>query len=109
MGGSAAGGVTSAVGWGSRGVYNSVNRVMGSVIWGVKRAAGYDTVSEDASSDQNPGGNKARAAEPNSSNIKIRTLADQRRMNEDDNKQWYNGNQLNFEPKPDDDGSRKDD
>ncbi|KAL9114333.1 MAG: hypothetical protein Q9227_001755 [Pyrenula ochraceoflavens] len=105
---SAAGGVSSAVGWGSRGVYNSVSRVVGSVLWGMQRATGYGTADESQTTGQGKERDENRASDAANSNIKIRTLADQRQK-DDEGKQWYNGNQLNFEPRRDDDNSRKDD
>jgi hypothetical protein len=61
---------------------------------------------------QHPVAPEAAASSPqslNQGNVRVRTLADQRREESSRNQQFYNGNALNFAPNTDGDESRKND
>ena len=85
------------------GGYNLVTGTAGALFGGVRSILGYNAASTDATTPNAPSTNNAAAAAPRT---RIRTLADQR-AEEAGKNQFYNGNQLNFEPNKDDD--RKDD
>ncbi|KIV86623.1 hypothetical protein PV11_02223 [Exophiala sideris] len=103
--GSTSGGLLGAA---VNGGYNLVSGTAGMVFGCVKSLLGYNqdgnaaTASTSGSargqdSTQNP-------TPPNASkNVRVRTLADQRAEDAKRDQQFYNGNQLNFEPNKDDD------
>ncbi|KIW13311.1 hypothetical protein PV08_08499 [Exophiala spinifera] len=101
--GSSTGGLLSSA---VSGGYNLVSGTAGAVFGGVKSLLGYNTqeTAADTSASATAGG-QASTSIPQSSarNFRVRTLADQRAESARRDQQFYNGNQLNFEPKKDDD------
>ncbi|OAL40562.1 hypothetical protein AYO20_00298 [Fonsecaea nubica] len=103
LGGGLLGGVVS-------GGYNLVSGTAGMVFGGVRSLLGYGsgdaeqttpTGSGRGNADQPPGAGAGSAA---GNNVRIRTLADQRAADAAGkrNQQFYNGNQLNFQPNDED-------
>jgi len=92
----------SLIGSAVSGGYNLLTGTAGALFGGVKSILGY---GQPQGHDQNPA---AANPPPPSRPVNIRTLADQRAEDAKKDQQFYNGNQLNFEPNKDDD-SRKDD
>ncbi|KAG9780850.1 hypothetical protein KCU88_g3595, partial [Aureobasidium melanogenum] len=89
--------------------YNLVTDTAGMVLGGVKSLLGYNNNSSSsnptatASSpteqrDSTPAGSGGAATR----NARVRTLADQRAESQGRDQQFYNGNQLNFQPNKDD-------
>jgi UBX domain len=92
--------------------YNLVTGTVGGIFGGVRSMLGYgrqpqqdpqvDTTAVESRSGQTAGQSQR--------NVKVRTLADQRREDRGRDQQFYNGNALNFTPnRDDDDGTRKED
>ncbi|KIW81790.1 hypothetical protein Z517_04816 [Fonsecaea pedrosoi CBS 271.37] len=105
LGGGLLGGVVS-------GGYNLVSGTAGMVFGGVRSLLGYGsgdaeqttpTGSGRGNADQPPGAG-AGAGSAAGNNVRIRTLADQRAADAAGkrNQQFYNGNQLNFQPNDED-------
>ncbi|EXJ92060.1 hypothetical protein A1O3_00610 [Capronia epimyces CBS 606.96] len=101
--GSTAGGLLGAA---VSGGYSLVSGTAGMVLGGVKSLLGYNTPpsSEAApSGDTGLGGGSTPASAASAArNARVRTLADQRAESAGRDQQFYNGNQLNFQPKKDD-------
>ncbi|OCT44345.1 hypothetical protein CLCR_05654 [Cladophialophora carrionii] len=99
-------GLLGGVGGMVSGGYNIVSGTAGWALGGVKSLLGYggqQVGTTDASSSSTP---SAEQGAGGAKNVRIRTLADQRAEEAKKNQQFYNGNQLNFEPKKDDDGKK---
>jgi hypothetical protein len=104
-------GVLGGVGGMVSGGYNLVSGTAGWALGGVKSLLGYgdqgeangqtlgssSTSRDTAAGSDGPGPAKS---------VRIRTLADQRAEEAKKDQQFYNGNQLNFEPKKDDEGKK---
>lgn len=114
MGGGLLGGVGGIVSGG----YNLVSGTAGFVLGGVRSLLGYGS-SESAdqhtptstSRGHTVGGGQEhqhRDQAVPAKNVRVRTLADQRAEASKKDQQFYNGNQLNFEPKKDEDGKESD-
>jgi hypothetical protein len=91
------------------GGYNIVTGTAGALLGGVKSILGYNnnnSLSGSAGS-AGPGGHQPQGEGQGPTaparQVRVRTLADQRAENAKRDQQFYNGNQLNFEPKKDDD------
>ncbi|KAL2419543.1 hypothetical protein ABEF95_002551 [Exophiala dermatitidis] len=92
--------------------YNLVTGTAGMVLGGVKSLLGYnnnssptDTASASSATDQAGAGPSSGRKERDSTatrNARVRTLADQRAESQGRDQQFYNGNQLNFQPNKDD-------
>lgn len=113
---SAGGGLLGAA---VNGGYNLVSGTAGMVFGGVRSILGYNnqgnaSTSESASapSRNNVAGGSGGSETPNSTpgtaakNARVRTLADQRAESARKDQQFYNGNQLNFQPNKDDNDKR---
>lgn len=107
-GGSTAGGLLGAA---VSGGYNLVSGTAGMVLGGVKSLLGYNnsntsgpahTSTAEAQSESRRDTKTPAAAAAVARNARIRTLGDQRAESAGRDQQFYNGNQLNFEPKKDD-------
>lgn len=99
--GSSTGGLLSTA---VSGGYNLVSGTAGAVFGGVKSLLGYNTQQNPADNTTTGGGQGSTSTPQNASrNVRVRTLADQRAEGARRDQQFYNGNQLNFEPKKDDD------
>ncbi|KIV94057.1 hypothetical protein PV10_05214 [Exophiala mesophila] len=107
--GSSAGGMLSSA---VSGGYNLVSGTAGFVFGGVKNILGYgqpsDAPSSSSSSSVLGGGGPGSESGSGPSDrdvakVRVRTLADQRAEAAKRGNQFYNGNQLNFEPKKKDD------
>jgi hypothetical protein len=99
-------GLLGGVGGMVSGGYNLVSGTAGWALGGVKTLLGYggqQAGTTGSSSSSTPGAGEGAGA---AKNVRIRTLADQRAEEAKKNQQFYNGNQLNFEPKKDDDGKK---
>ncbi|EXJ55150.1 hypothetical protein A1O7_08075 [Cladophialophora yegresii CBS 114405] len=101
-------GLLGGVGGMVSGGYNIVSGTAGWALGGVKSLLGYGgqqvgTTGASSSSTSTP---SAEQGAGGPKNVRIRTLADQRAEEAKKNQQFYNGNQLNFEPKKDDDGKK---
>jgi len=96
--GSSTGGLLSSA---VSGGYNLVSGTAGMVFGGVKSILGYNqpTTAGNASSNTQGQSSTPQNAERN---VRVRTLADQRAESAKRDQQFYNGNQLNFEPNKDD-------
>lgn len=87
------------------GGYNIVTGTAGAVFGGVRSLLGWGnqqtpgTTGNDAGMASN--GIQENAGPSVSKNVKVRTLADQRAEAAEKDQQFYNGNQLNFEPRKD--------
>ncbi|KAK4942668.1 hypothetical protein LTR10_017617 [Elasticomyces elasticus] len=103
--GSTSGGLLGAA---VSGGYNLVSGTAGMVFGGVKSMLGYNQ-DGNAATASTPGSARGQdtAQNPTPStagkNVRTRTLADQRAEDAKRDQQFYNGNQLNFEPNKDDD------
>ena len=106
--GSSAGGMLSSA---VSGGYSLVSGTAGFVFGGVKNILGYGQPSDAPSSSSSssvPGGGPGSESGSGPSDrdvakVRVRTLADQRAEAAKRGNQFYNGNQLNFEPKKKDD------
>ncbi|KAK6381677.1 uncharacterized protein PV06_05210 [Exophiala oligosperma] len=100
--GSSTGGLLSTA---VSGGYNLVSGTAGAVFGGVKSLLGYNTTQQGSAEANATGGGQASTSTPQNAvrNVRVRTLADQRAESARRDQQFYNGNQLNFEPKKDDD------
>ncbi|KAI1619469.1 hypothetical protein EDD37DRAFT_206957 [Exophiala viscosa] len=100
--GSASGGLLGAA---VNGGYNLVSGTAGMVFGGVKSLLGY-TQDNAATASTSGSGSTQDTQNPAPSNaaknVRVRTLADQRAEDAKRDQQFYNGNQLNFEPRDDD-------
>lgn len=95
--GTTAGGILgSAVSGG----YNLVSGTAGLVFGGVKNILGY---GQPSNASPPPSSSGPAASENDPSKVRVRTLADQRAEADRRGNQFYNGNQLNVEPKKKDD------
>jgi UBX domain len=86
------------------GGYNLVTGTVGAVFGGVQSWLGFGQATHE---------NQARSASeatspPPAGQVRVRTLADQRMEAKRNDQQFYNGNQLNFEPRKDDDDGKQD-
>lgn len=100
--GNTAGGILgSAVSGG----YNLVSGTAGFVFGGVKNILGY---GQPSNAPPPPSSSGPAASENDASKVRVRTLADQRAEADKRGNQFYNGNQLNFEPKKKDDNDGSD-
>ncbi|EXJ93777.1 hypothetical protein A1O1_02170 [Capronia coronata CBS 617.96] len=97
------------------GGYSLVSGTAGMVLGGVKSLLGYNntTAAAAAAAGQDHTSTAGTASRDDSAsgssamrNARVRTLADQRAENAGREQQFYNGNQLNFEPKKDDTDKR---
>jgi outer membrane lipoprotein SlyB len=100
--GSTAGGI---VGSAVSGGYSLVTGTAGAVFGGVKSLLGWTGQSGAA---ENPTTSAAESnqedSEPSTQSVRVRTLADQRiEAAKKKDQQFYNGNQLNFQPRKDED------
>ena len=100
-------GVLGGVGGMVSGGYNLVSGTAGWALGGVKSILGYGSgqAQERTLGGATPEGASQGQGPPK--NMRVRTLADQRAEEAKKDQQFYNGNQLNFEPNKDDD-SKKD-
>lgn len=86
------------------GGYNFVRGSVGAVLGGVRSVLGFGQVTSE--SGEHPAANESSSATL-SGHVRVRTLADQRLEAQKKDQQFYNGNQLNFQPRmgnDDDDG-----
>ena len=83
------------------GGYNLVAGTASSIFGGVRSLLGYD----QSSSGQTPSTSPEASTAGNGAKVKVRTLADQRAEQAKKSQQFYNGNQLNFEPRREDEQS----
>lgn len=91
------------------GGFGLVTGTAGAVFGGVKSILGYGTSQTESSTSSSTAAASANNGEQNQqepSRVRVRTLADQRAETAAKRRdhQFYNGNQLNFEPKKDGDG-----
>lgn len=98
--GATAGGI---VGSAVSGGYNLVAGTAGTVLGGVRSLLGWNGQSDTAATPSNSAAASAQdEVRQSSSNVRVRTLADQRmEAAKKKDQQFYNGNQLNFEPRKD--------
>ncbi|KAL2435664.1 hypothetical protein ABEF95_005325 [Exophiala dermatitidis] len=92
--------------------YNLVTGTAGMVLGGVKSLLGYNnnnptgaalsSATDQAGAGPSSSGGKERDSTA-TRNARVRTLADQRAESQGRDQQFYNGNQLNFQPKDDTD------
>ncbi len=87
------------------GGYNLFSGSVGAVFGGVRTVLGFGQV---ASEPQAPSEPEAASSNPPPGQVRVRTLADQRIEAQTKAHQFYNGNQLNFEPRKDDEDSKQD-
>ncbi|KAF2275937.1 uncharacterized protein EI97DRAFT_433871 [Westerdykella ornata] len=93
--------------WGVFGLAASALGYVGSALGSVVGSAGSAEAATTQSAEQQEGSRgEGRRASPNSSGMRVRTLADQRE-GEPMSRQLYNGNQLNFEPNDDQSNDRR--
>ena len=89
------------------GGYNLVTGTAGAVVGGVRSILGWGQPAEQARGEhtnQTVGGDQGPNEPPMAhSHVRMRTLADQRAEERRNDHQLYNGNQLNFEPRRDED------
>ncbi|KAJ9613002.1 hypothetical protein H2200_002943 [Cladophialophora chaetospira] len=95
-------GVLGGVGSMVSGGYNFVSGTAGWALGGVKSILGYGGAPQGQTTGTTPAVGESAGAPKN---VRIRTLADQR-AEEGKDHQFYNGNQLNFEPNKDDEGKK---
>ncbi|KIW60967.1 hypothetical protein, variant [Exophiala xenobiotica] len=96
--GSSTGGLLSSA---VSGGYNLVSGTAGMVFGGVKSILGYNQPTTVGNASSNPQG-QSSTPQNAARNVRVRTLADQRAESAKRDQQFYNGNQLNFEPNKDD-------
>lgn len=98
---------TGLVGSAVSGGYNLVTGTVGAVFGSVKGIIrGLGPHPKQPAAEQTE---STPAQTANQRNVRVRTLADQRREEGARDQQFYNGNTLNFAPNRDEDESRKDD
>ena len=99
-----AGSGSSYVGTAVSGGYNLVTGTAGALLGGVKSVLGYGaTVSPSPTAPDVESSDSSTQPK-----VRVRTLADQRAEQSKKDQQFYNGNQLNFEPRRDDVDKRSD-
>lgn len=102
--GSTSGGLLGAA---VSGGYNLVSGTAGLVFGGVKSLLGYNQDNNTTSSTLSSSARGQDGQDPTppntAKNVRVRTLADQRAEEAKRDQQFYNGNQLNFEPNKDED------
>jgi hypothetical protein len=98
---------TGLVGSAVSGSYNLVSGTVGAVFGAVTSVVRGLGPQQQQSIAQEAENSPAQSA--NQGNVRVRTLADQRREENSRNQQFYNGNALNFAPNTDGDESRKND
>lgn len=97
-GSSASGILGSAVSGG----YNLVTGTAGAVFGGVKSLLGWSDQSDTAATPASSAAGSVEDSAPSTQSFRVRTLADQRmEAAKRKDQQFYNGNQLNFEPRKD--------
>lgn len=99
-------GLLGGVGGMVSGGYNLVSGTAGWALGGVKSVLGYGEQAENTLGTSQGSGTAASESAGPPKNVRIRTLADQRAEEAKKDQQFYNGNQLNFEPNKDDDGKK---
>jgi UBX domain len=87
------------------GGYNLVSGSVGAVLGGVRSVLGFGQVTPESS---RQGAAEEPSTEPPPGQVRVRTLADQRREAQKKDQQFYNGNQLNFQPRKEDEDGDKD-
>lgn len=91
---------SDTVGSAVSGGYNLLSSSVGAVFGGVRSMLGLGQTITPQGPLSAPQGPSSR---PASGQVRVRTLADQRIEAQKEDQQFYNGNQLNFEPRKDDD------
>jgi len=86
--------------------YNVVTGTTGALFSGVRSIFGYATSNQARAADTPSTVAPQSAAENAQVKPRVRTLADQRAEAAKKDQQFYNGNQLNFEPRKDDDATK---
>jgi UBX domain len=94
----------SLIGSAVSGGYNLVAGTAGAVFGGVKSVLGYGSTAQNQQIVREETSNASTSAPK----VKVRTLADQRAEEAKKDQQFYNGNQLNFQPRKDEDEGKKD-
>lgn len=87
------------------GGYNLVSGSVGAVLGGVRSVFGFGQVTAESPEHSGPA---EASSEPPPGQVRVRTLADQRIDAQKKDQQFYNGNQLNFQPRKDDDDGKED-
>ena len=87
------------------GGFNLVSGSVGAILGGARSVLGFGQVASEPG--EQPAPNEPSSESP-SGHIRVRTLADQRIEAQKKEQQFYNGNQLNFQPRKDDDDEEKD-
>ena len=98
-----AGSGSSYVGSAVSGGYNLVTGTAGALLGGVKSVLGYGSVVPTSST-----AGVESSDSQTQPKVRVRTLADQRAEQSKKDQQFYNGNQLNFEPRREDIDKRSD-
>jgi UBX domain len=88
------------------GGYNLLTGSVGAVFGGVRSVLGFGQVTAETPTLSAPVEAPSR---PSTGPVRVRTLADQRMDAQRKDHQFYNGNQLNFEPRKDDEDDDKKD
>lgn len=85
--------------------YKLLNNSLGAVFGTVRSVLGFEQVTSEP---QAPSTTETTSSKSPTGQVKFRTLADQRAEAQAKDHQFYNGNQLNFEPRKDEDDDSKD-
>lgn len=87
------------------GGYNLVSGSVGALLGGVRSVLGFGQVTSEPSAPSAPEDSPSQAP---AGHVRVRTLADQRMEAQKKDQQFYNGNQLNFQPRKDDEDGKED-
>jgi UBX domain len=88
------------------GGYNLLSGSVGAVFGGVRSVLGFGQVTAETPTPSAP---VEALSRPPTGQVRVRTLADQRMDAQSKDHQFYNGNQLNFEPRKDEEDDDKKD
>jgi hypothetical protein len=88
------------------GGYNLLSGSVGAVFGGVRSVLGFGQVTAETPTPSAP---VEALSRPPIGQVRVRTLADQRTDAQRKDHQFYNGNQLNFEPRKDEEDDDKKD
>ena len=81
--------------------YSLLGSLVGSLVGGVRSVLGFGLIPAEQRAPSRP---QESLSKPAVGQVRIRTLADQRTEAQRDHHHFYNGNQLNFEPRRDEEG-----
>ena len=93
-----------AVSAGVNSVVGGVYGIFGSLLGGSNGSSEAGTATDSGAAGPSGSEDDGQQQQPR---VRVRTLADQRADERKDDKQWYNGNQLNFEPRKKDNDEDK--